>query len=208
MMAGIGNGGALPKLSLVSQIQDTRGRVVRAMVPERKNWLGLDDAAVEIVREGMRDVVEKGYGTGKSGNLSYTELAGKTGTAQWGPPRLEQRLAWFAGFLPYDNPRYSFAVLYEGKPGETVSGGRMAAPMVRNFFEPLEDEIKEIIAPPMKALVVIPEDGEEPSDDGAGEVLKAIPIDDELEDDDASGVLKAIPIDEDEEVSEGFDIDE
>jgi len=141
--------------------------VVRAMVPERRNWLGMDHNAVDIVREGMRDVVEKGYGTGRSGNLSYTELAGKTGTAQWGPPRLNQRLAWFAGFLPYDNPRYAFAVLYEGKPGERVSGGRMAAPMVRNFFEPLKDEIKEIIAPPMKALVVIPEDGEG-SPDGGG----------------------------------------
>jgi penicillin-binding protein 2 len=202
MMAGIGNGGALPKLSLVSQIQDARGRVIRTTTPERRNWLGLDEMAVQIVREGMRDVVEKGYGTGKSGNLSYTELAGKTGTAQWGPPRLNQRLAWFAGFLPYDNPRYSFAVLYEGKPGERVSGGRMAAPMVRNFFEPLEDEIKEIIAPPLKALVVIPEgDG---GVDGGERVLKAIPIDEEdLEP--AIDVLRAIPIDEDVEVSEGFE---
>lgn len=204
MMAGIGNGGALPELSLVSQIQDARGRVIRSMTPERRNWLGVDEMAVQIVREGMRDVVEKGYGTGKSGNLSYTELAGKTGTAQWGPPRLNQRLAWFAGFLPYDNPRYAFAVLYEGKPGETVSGGRMAAPMVRNFFEPLKDEIKEIIAPPLKALVVIPE-GEEGAAAGGGEkVLKAIPIDEEdlVPEPD---ILRALPVDEDEEVSEGFE---
>lgn len=204
MMAGIGNGGALPELSLVSQIQDARGRVIRSMTPERRNWLGVDEMAVQIVREGMRDVVEKGYGTGKSGNLSYTELAGKTGTAQWGPPRLNQRLAWFAGFLPYDNPRYAFAVLYEGKPGETVSGGRMAAPMVRNFFEPMKDEIKEIIAPPLKALVVIPE-GEEGAAAGGGEnVLKAIPIDEEdlVPEPD---ILRALPVDEDEEVSEGFE---
>ncbi|MBC7981252.1 MAG: hypothetical protein H7Y36_11880, partial [Armatimonadetes bacterium] len=158
MMAGIGNGGALPKLSLISQVQDTRGRVVKAAVPERKNWLGVDEKSVEIVREGMWDVVDKGYGTGQSGGLSYTSLAGKTGTAQWGPPRLNQRLAWFAGFLPHDHPRYAFAVLYEGKPGQTVSGGRMAAPMVRNFFEPLKNEIKEIIAPPKKALVVVEEE--------------------------------------------------
>lgn len=193
MMAGIGNGGALPRLSLVSQVQDTRGRVVKSVVPERKNWLGLDEMAVEIVRDGMRDVVEKGYGTGRSGGLSYTSLAGKTGTAQWGPPRLNQRLAWFAGFLPADNPRYSFAVLYEGKPGETVSGGRKAAPMVRRFFEPLEDEIKEIIAPPMKAVVVIPEEEIEPDavepDIEEGDVLKAIPIDEA----DLDGVQQALP---------------
>lgn len=214
MMAGIGNGGALPKLKLVSQVQDTRGRVVKSSVPEKKNWLGIDEMAVEIVREGMRDVVDKGYGTGKSGGLSYTSLAGKTGTAQWGPPSLNQRLAWFAGFLPADNPRYSFAVLYEGKPGETVSGGRKAAPMVRSFFEPLEDEIKDIIAPPMKALVVVPEGEAVAEGDGPemeeGGVLKAIPIDEF----DLESIKQAIPVDESElegeiegeseEVGEGF----
>ncbi len=209
MMAGIGNGGALPKLSLVSQIQDTRGRVVRAVKPERKNWLGVDPVSVEIVRDGMRDVVSGGTGT--SGNLSFTTLAGKTGTAQWGPPSLNQRLAWFAGFLPHDNPRYAFAVLYEGKPGQTVSGGRMAAPMVRNFFEPLKDDIKEIIEPPKKALIVVPE-GEEKAEEG-DDVLKAIPIEedgiDEPEEINYEEVQRAIPVDE-EEVSEGFegDIDE
>lgn len=157
-MAAIANGGALPKLQLIRQIQDTKGRVVQVTVPERKNWLGLDPKAVEVVRDGMNDVVEKPYGTGKGAGLSYTTLCGKTGTAQWGPPSKEQRLAWFAGFLPHDNPRYAFAVLYEGRPGETVSGGRMAAPMVRNFFEPLKDDIKEIIEPPKKALVVVDEE--------------------------------------------------
>ncbi len=199
MMAGIGNGGALPKLSLIAQVQDTRGRVVKATIPERRNWLGVDEKSVEVVREGMRDVVDAGYGTGKAGGLSYTTLAGKTGTAQWGPPRLNQRLAWFAGFLPYDNPRYSFAVLYEGKPGERVSGGRMAAPMVRNFFEPLKDEIKEIIAPPQKALIVVPE-GDAIDPDQEGEVLRAIPIDDSEFD----NVQRAIPIDE-ADLEEGFE---
>jgi len=204
MMAGIGNGGALPKLSLVSQVQDEHGRVVKAMVPEPRNWLGVDEKSVEIVREGMRDVVEKGYGTGRGGGLSYTSLAGKTGTAQWGPPSKNQRLAWFAGFLPYDNPRYAFAVLYEGKPGEKVSGGRKAAPMVRSFFEPLEDEIKEIIAPPKRALVVVPE-GEGASDDnvpGVGEVLKAIPIDDL----DFVDVQRALPVEDDEFIDDGDEI--
>ncbi|MEP2775970.1 MAG: penicillin-binding transpeptidase domain-containing protein [Luteolibacter sp.] len=221
MMAGIGNGGALPKLSLVSQVQDSHGRVIKASIPERRNWLGLDEDAVAIVREGMRDVVDKSYGTGKGGGLSYVSLAGKTGTAQWGPPRLNQRLAWFAGFLPYDNPRYAFAVLYEGKPGEGVSGGRMAAPMVRSFFEPLEDEIKEIIAPPKKALIVVPEGDEDDEDEGLSDddVLKAIPIDDiDLEgdapmdesenstDEDSNGVLKAVPIDEESDDSFNEDL--
>jgi penicillin-binding protein 2 len=156
-MAGIANGGALPKLHLIRQEQDTRGRVTKAPIPERRNWLGVDPHAVEIVRKGMEDTVNGGGGTGRSAALSYTKLCGKTGTAQWGPKSKNQRLAWFAGFLPEDNPRYSFAVLYEGRPNEKVSGGRMAAPMVKKFFEGIKEDIKDTIAPPQRALIVIDE---------------------------------------------------
>ncbi len=156
-MAGIANGGALPKLHLIRQVQDTRGRVTKAPLPERRYWLGVEEHAVKVVREGMADTVNSGGGTGRSAALSYTTLCGKTGTAQWGPQSKNQRLAWFAGFLPEDNPRYSFAVLYEGRPNEKVSGGRMAAPMVKKFFEGIKDDIKEIIAPPQRALVVVDE---------------------------------------------------
>ncbi len=189
-MAGIANGGALPKLHLMRQVQDTRGRVIQAPVPERKNGLGVDAKAVEIVREGMSEVVNAGGGTGQSAGLSYTTLCGKTGTAQWGPKAKNQRLAWFAGFLPEDNPRYSFAVLYEGRPGETVSGGRMAAPMVKKFFEGIKDDIKEIIAPPKKALIVVDETlaGAKPAVDGdpaEGDSIAKTPVE---------GPLKALPV--------------
>ena len=168
-MAGIANGGALPKLQLIRQIQDTRGRVVQAVIPARKNWLGVDQKAVETVQDGMADVVNGGGGTGQSAQLSYTTLCGKTGTAQWGPQAKNQRLAWFAGFLPRDNPRYAFAVLYEGRPGETVSGGRMAAPMVKKFFEGIKDDIKDTIAPPKKALIVVDETA--PKEEGAPDAV-------------------------------------
>jgi len=212
-MAGIANGGVLPKLQLVSQEQDTRGKVVRASMPERRNWLGTKPEAMEIVREGMRDVVNSGYGTGRSAGLSYTTLCGKTGTAQWGPPSKNQRLAWFAGFLPFENPRYAFAVLYEGRPNEVVSGGRMAAPMVRNFFEPLKDDIKDIIAPPQKALLVVEETGEPIEEPEAPRInpdgtlvepeapRRAVPVE-EMEDEPGDRPIRAIPVGEDEDVND------
>jgi len=185
-MAGIGNGGALPKLHLIRQVQDSHGRVVSAAVPERRNWLGVDARAIDIVRDGMRDTVTSG--TGRAGAVSYTTIAAKTGTAQWGPPRLNQRLAWYAGFLPHDNPRYAFAVLYEGRPGQRVSGGGMAAPMVRKFFEPLKSEISEIIAPPKRALVIIDEATGEAVD--PDELPPAIPVNPDISD----GPLRALPV--------------
>lgn len=233
-MAGIANGGALPKLHLVRQMQDTRGRVVQAPIPERRNWLGVDPAAVDIVRKGMSDVVNSGGGTGRSAGLSYTTLCGKTGTAQWGPQSKNQRLAWFAGFLPEDNPRYAFAVLYEGRPNEKVSGGRMAAPMVRKFFEGIKDDIKDTIAPPQKALVVVNEseggvappkaealpEGGAPVQSPAGDVpLKALPVEPLETGGDAVPLnslqetaapaeprpMRALPVGDDEVIEEGVE---
>jgi penicillin-binding protein 2 len=188
-MAGIANGGALPKLQLIRQVQDIRGRVVHAPVPERKIWLGVDEKAVEVVRKGMSDTVNSGGGTGGRARLSYTTLCGKTGTAQWGPPSKNQRLAWFAGFLPEDNPRYAFAVLYEGRPGEKVGGGGNAAPMVKTFFEGIKDDIKDTIAPPQRALIVVPE----------GEALESLPLDPaavaSLPEGSPEAPLRALPVD-------------
>jgi penicillin-binding protein 2 len=150
----------------------------------------------------MSDVVNSGYGTGRSAGLSWTTLCGKTGTAQWGPASKNQRLAWFAGFFPYENPRFAFAVIYEGRPGQVVSGGRYAAPMVKAFFNPLRDEIEEIIAAPKKALM-IDENGNviEESD----EVIRAIPVEPEIDQD---GVPRAVPIIEESMVEPAAEISE
>ncbi|MEY5013523.1 MAG: hypothetical protein RLY69_1238, partial [Verrucomicrobiota bacterium] len=209
-MAGIANGGALLTPRLISQIQDNRGRVVAAPLPERKNTLGLSENDVMIVHQGMSDVVNSGGGTGRSAGIGYAEMCGKTGTAQWGPKSKNQRLAWFAGFMPRANPRYAFAVLYEGRPGEKVSGGRMAAPMVQKFFLGIKDDIKEVIEPPKKALVVI--------DEESGEAVEPAPpvvrmdVIDEMEEEEAvdgvmdvaadgRGVIRALPVDEVDEAS-------
>jgi penicillin-binding protein 2 len=218
-MAGIANGGALPKLQLILQVQDSRGRVTQVASPELRNTLGMDEKAVQTVRDGMSDVVNGPGGTGRSAALSYTTLCGKTGTAQWGPKSLEQRLAWFAGFLPHENPRYAFAVLYEGRPGETVSGGRMAAPMVKIFFEGIKEDIKDTIAPPQKALLVVDESAAKPPETES--ILKALPVDStELEEAPPSPsiqpalqleppaperprVIRAIPVGEGEVIEEG-----
>ena len=200
-MAGIANGGALPKLHLVMQVQDSYGRVIRTAQPERRHWLGIDYNAIETVREGMRQVVDGG--TGRSAGLSWTQVCGKTGTGQWGPESKKQGVAWFAGFLPADEPRLAFACLYEGRPGQKVSGGRNAAPMVPAFFNSFKDEIKEMIAPAPKAVLVVEEGSEEEgSEEG---VLRAIPVNpletvEEIPDD--AEVPKALPVDPSELIEE------
>jgi penicillin-binding protein 2 len=180
-MMGIANGRVLTRLRLIRQIQDANGGVLMVPEPEMRNPLNVDPEAVEIVHQGMVDVVEAGHGTGQRASLSYTEMAGKTGTAQW---TTDRELAWFAGFFPPENPRFAFAALYEGAPGELVSGGRKAAPMVPAFFEPLKDEIEPMIKPPSKALIIVEGgdsegtegviEGEEGAGDSEGKPLEGV----------------------------------
>ena len=207
-MAGIANGSVLPRLHLIKQVQDKTGGVLRAAAPESRNTLTLDPDAVQVVHLGMSDVVNAPWGTGKRGALSFAEVAAKTGTAQWNNNR---ELAWFAGFFPYENPRLAFAVLYEGMPGESVSGGRRAAPMVPLFFEHFKREIREMIKPPSKAMIVeeefegplplvtipdLPADEEGRLIAPSGKILRAIPVEPlELEKDRGQKeALPAIPV--------------
>lgn len=137
-MAGIANGNYLPKLHLVRQMLDMDGNVVYQCTPTIRTKLNDLSEDLAVVRKGMRAVVSGG--SGHRAKISYAANAGKTGTAQWGKPSDDCRLAWFAGFIPADNPRYAYAALYEGEPHQVISGGRMAAAIVTSFFE--DDVVK------------------------------------------------------------------
>ena len=113
-MAALANGKVLPRLRLIKQIQKYNGSVIDAPPYEVRNQLSFSETAVKNVATGMYQVVHAGYGTGKKGSVGFTVMAGKTGTAQWVQGK---ELAWFAGFFPYNEPRFAYAVLYEGSKG-------------------------------------------------------------------------------------------
>ena len=159
-MAAIANGGKLPKLQLVRQVQDANGRILSYNRDEPRQLMNMNASDVALVQEGLMKVVNDPAGTGKRAHLSYTIVCGKTGTAQWGPEEKKQSLGWFTGFFPLNNPKYAFAMVYEGRPGEKVSGGSKAAPMVASFFEDIKDDVMFRVNPPVKALVVVEEEPE------------------------------------------------
>src|SRR5436190_10173013 len=82
------------------------------------------------LRRAMVDVVNGAGGTAHQASLESVEVAGKTGTAQWGPKNKERTAAWFAGFVPAEKPQYAFGGVYEGDVGSKAHGGSAAAPMI------------------------------------------------------------------------------
>jgi penicillin-binding protein 2 len=135
VMGIVANGGTLYQTRLVQQVQTFDNQIVTAYQVRAKRTLNLSSGTLDELHAGMIDVVNGAGGTAHQASLDNADVAGKTGTAQWGPKNKERTAAWFAGFLPADQPRFAFAALYEGDVGSKVHGGSAAAPMIADVFK-------------------------------------------------------------------------
>ncbi len=171
-MAAVADGINMPQARLVSKVQDPNDRVLQAFDPAVRRRVEFQQAARDTVVKGMVAVVNGSGGTGSAASVSSKykcQVAGKTGTAQW-KPNEDRNLAWFTGFLPANDPVYAYAVVYEGGPGEDVSGGKKAAPIIHDVFEnvfanaPAEDPL--LLAAQSQKAKEIPTDDAEDEDPG------------------------------------------
>ncbi len=133
-MATIGNGGTFYQVRLVQQVQTPDGEIVAGYPIQPRSELGLSGDVLTTLRKGMINVVTGAGGTARRASVPGVDVAGKTGTAQWGgngDPRKERKAAWFVGFAPAKQPKYAFAALYESDIGEVKAhGGDKAAPLI------------------------------------------------------------------------------
>jgi penicillin-binding protein 2 len=142
-MAIVANGGTFYKPRLVKQVQGIDNQIVTAYDVRAKAELAINPEHLAELKKAMVDVVSGGSGTGHKAGIEGVKVAGKTGTAQWGPKKKERNAAWFAGFAPADKPKYAFAALYEGEIGESTHGGDYAAPMIRKVLQPIFQQDKK-----------------------------------------------------------------
>lgn len=83
--------------------------------------LAVSKEALKVARDGMREGVTYGTSVGLN-DLSFVDVASKTGTAQLGANN-EWYNSWAVGFFPYEKPKYAFAVVMERAPAGTSIGG-------------------------------------------------------------------------------------
>lgn len=111
LYAAVANGGWLVTPHLVES-------------PTERTWIGLKPATLQVLRDGLRQVVT--IGTAKLLNdPNLPAVAGKTGTGE-DPPRPDH--AWFGGYAPADKPTLVIIAFGENSGGY---GGTVAAPMVK-----------------------------------------------------------------------------
>lgn len=111
------------------------GEVVERVAPKSRGKIA-SDKNIKIMQDLLRGVVEDRDGTAHRACYDPDlRLAGKTGTAQYNYGRGEpmQYMVSFAGYFPHDDPQYSLIVCIYHPLGYGISGGLIAAPVVKDI---------------------------------------------------------------------------
>jgi peptidoglycan glycosyltransferase len=129
--SAIANGGVLMKPNLIESVISPNLSVIDAPQPQVFSQ-PITAATAESIKLMMIDSVSNGVAS--NAEITDTEVAGKTGTAENGEgirPTL-----WFTGFAPATNPRFVIAVVIEDGGGRDsgYGGNATAAPVAREFF--------------------------------------------------------------------------
>lgn len=124
-ISAIANDGVLYQPRVVSQIKTSNGTINNKPKIVRRSFIDKD--ILKVVQEGMRMTVTEG--TAMSLNDLNVEVAGKTGTAQYGNEG--KTFGWFVSYAPYDSPEIVLVVLFEGQTENTYN----AVPVTHEVYD-------------------------------------------------------------------------
>jgi penicillin-binding protein 2 len=145
--AAVANNGARYRPQLVQAITDSNGKVIQEIKPELVEQIPVDASNFAVVRDGMRRSVTEGVNVAARDDCSGLQIAGKTGTAEFGPNitipsadgkgtiTVRQSHSWFVGFAPYDNPQIEVLVLSEGTGDLGDGSATITVPAVTQIMQ-------------------------------------------------------------------------
>ncbi len=138
----IASGGIYSNPKLVKGLVDESMRFLKKdknTVKDEKERIISENTAAKL-KSHMKASID--YGTSQRGKPEKMEAASKTSTAQTGiiedGKKIEQ--SWFAGFFPYDRPKYSVVILSEAGLG----GGESCGPVFKEIADRIKTEIPEL----------------------------------------------------------------
>ncbi len=126
MLNAIASGGKYYTPRLVIGLSDDSGRLTQHYNAEEPVQ-AISPASAAQLGALLHEVIASGVG--QKAALPGVESAGKTGSAQVSGYEEDKVDAWFAGYVPAENPRYVITVLVRGG----ASGGDTAAPLFREI---------------------------------------------------------------------------
>jgi penicillin-binding protein 2 len=132
--ATIANGGDVLVPRVVREIVSADGKVMLPSEPKIRQHIDVDAEDLSIFREAMHQAVS--WGTAERAAVPGVSVAGKTGTAEFGPPLPDgehESHAWFTGFAPYEDPQVAIVVFLE-KGNGSLDAAPTAARILDYYF--------------------------------------------------------------------------
>ncbi|MGI6085986.1 MAG: penicillin-binding transpeptidase domain-containing protein, partial [Acetivibrionales bacterium] len=133
--SAIANGGNLLKPTIIKQISDSDGNIIKKFEPQVVRKV-ISEQTAQTIREVLEGVVSEG--TGKNAYVSGYRIAGKTGTSQTLQTDSEGRyIVSFMALAPANKPRVCILVILD-HPQTAMnlrSGGILAAPVAGELTE-------------------------------------------------------------------------
>ncbi len=136
MMGTIAKGGVRESVRVVSEVEYKNGN---SLLPFEKQALpgeSISPYTAMKLQKLLREVVVNENGTGRWFQELPYAVAGKSGTAETGIFKDEKQLhnKWFAGYFPYDNPKYALVTVNLGVYGDEGGVNGLFADMVKNVY--------------------------------------------------------------------------
>ena len=143
LISAVANGGTRYRPEILKHIETAEGKIVKEAEPLKIGRLPVSSKTLELVKQGLWEVVNYEKGTARGARIHGFDVSGKTGTGQVisrkeDEDESEEELpdhlkphAWFVAYAPSENPEIAVAVMVEH--GEHGSG--TAAPVAREMIK-------------------------------------------------------------------------
>ena len=147
-VSALGNGGVLPRPTIVRELRDPQGQIVEEFEPHKVRRVVSTLTAKKLLSM-MEAVVRDG--TGKKAQIPGYRVAGKTGTAHKLDPETKtyakRYMASFVGIVPVNDPQLTIYCYVDDPQGKKY-GGDVAAPV---FREVAENALRVLGIPPTES---------------------------------------------------------
>ena len=133
-VSAIANGGELLTPYLLKEVRDSQGNVMEQQERGVRRRVPVEQGYLETVAEAMLQSVTSGVADAAA--VPGLEIAGKTGTAEFGLQREDgsyETHGWFVGFAPYEEPEIAIVVFMQ-RGGGGQNAGPAAAEILDYYF--------------------------------------------------------------------------
>ncbi len=146
LTAMLANGGKRYLPQLIEQVVNPDGEVIGQFKPVLVDELNEDPRYLQLIRQGMVEVIQGKQGTGRIVRIEGLTMGGKTGTAQVvrvaqykdmkeeDIPYQFRDHAWFTAYAPAEDPEIAVTVLVEHGLHGSSGAGPVAKAVMQQYF--------------------------------------------------------------------------